>query len=100
MYNPGREVVCLIFCSRDCLRGYPRDCPRAAPRDCSREIHPRGWEVVKILAAGICTNDLHRLSFRYCYESVMIRSNLVCIFIVILGVFVVLNFFVYCYVPL
>ena len=43
----------------------------------------------KILAASTCTDDLHQLFFRVCYKLVMIRSNLVYIFIVVLGLYVV-----------
>ena len=43
----------------------------------------------KILAAATCTDNVHQLFFRVCYKLVMIRSNLVYIFIVVLGLYVV-----------
>ena len=79
-------------------RGLPKGCPEIRP-GADKGVHPRGWEVV-----NPSCGDLHRRStstlLPLCYESVTIRSNLVCISIVILGVLAVRNFFVFCCIPL
>src|SRR5215216_6791773 len=104
--QPHREIVGSIFFPRGCSSVLPKGCPslrssfEGPPEGLSDEgVHPRSWEVV-----NPSCGDLHQRSpptlLPLRFESVRIRSNLVCCLHSDPGRARSTKIFVFCRVPL